>query len=226
MDANHRKRSFVSVTFGFGAMVATALAFAACSTPTTITDAWQDPSYSAGPMKNLLVFGGRMNQTNRRTLEDGFVSALSAHGVHATASYVLFPGDVPNKEQARTAAQQAGVDGVLVAVMRGAHDRATIVPGAYPDGFWGYYGGYGSGWAGDTGQVVVDTFVKFETSLWDSRGDGKMVWSAVTQTENPSSGPDFVRSLTKDVIPAMTKAGFLPVAAVSYRYPSAARPVL
>jgi hypothetical protein len=169
-------------------------------------------------MKNLLVFGGRMNQTNRRTLEDGFVAVLASHGVHATASYVLFPGDVPDKEQARTAAQQAGVDGVLVAVMRGAHDKATIVPGAYPDGFWGGY--YGPAWAADTGQIVVDTFVKFETSLWDSRGDGKMVWSAVTQTENPSSGPDFVKSLTRDVIPAMTKAGLLPPAkpanAVSY----------
>jgi hypothetical protein len=58
--------------------------------------------------------------------------------------------------------------------------------------------------------VVTDQFVKFETTLWSPSGDGKMVWSAVTQTENPSSGKDFVSSLTKSVVPALGKAGFLP----------------
>ncbi|HXN34140.1 MAG TPA: hypothetical protein VN894_19895, partial [Polyangiaceae bacterium] len=116
--------------------------------------------------------------------------------------------------------QQAGVDGVIVASMKGVSERQTYVPGAYEGGFWG--GFYGPGWGGtwDPGYVVTDRFVKFDTSLWDPSGNGKMVWSAVTQTENPSSGKDFLSSLTKSVIPAMTQAGFLPPAtkekAVSY----------
>ena len=71
-------------------------------------------------MKNIVVFGGRLNPTNRRTLEDGFVSALSTHGVRATASYTLFPGDLPGKDQARAVMQDAGVDGVIVASIGGA----------------------------------------------------------------------------------------------------------
>lgn len=116
--------------------------------------------------------------------------------------------------------QQAGVDGVIVASMKGVHERQTYVPGTYEGGFWNDY--YGPGWGGawDPGYVVTDQFVKFETSLWDPSGSGKMVWSAVTQTENPSSGKDFASSLTKSVIPAMTQGGFLPPAtkdkAVSY----------
>ncbi len=185
-----------------------------CSTssPTTISDVWRDPSYAAGPMRNLVVFGGRLAATNRRTLEDVFVSALSTHGVRATASYTVFPGELPGRDQARAVMQQAGVDGVIVASMRGVNERQTYVPGAYEGGFWG--GFYGPGWGGfwDPGYVETDEFVKFETSLWDPRGNGKLVWSAVTQTENPSSGKDFASSLTKTVVPAMARAGFLPPA--------------
>jgi len=201
--------------FGAASVGSVALLSALCggcstSTPTTMSDVWRDPSYAAGPMKNIVVFGGRLNATNRRTLEDGFVSALSTHGVRATASYTLFPGDLPGKDQARAVMQDAGVDGVIVASMKGVSERQTYVPGAYGGGFWdGYYGpGWGGAW--DPGYTVTDQFVKFETSLWDPSGSGKMVWSAVTQTENPSSGKDFASSLTKSVVPAMTQAGFLP----------------
>jgi len=186
------------------------LLLAGCSTtPTEMTTVWKDPSYAAGPMKNIVVFGGRMNATNRRTLEDGFAAALSAHGVQATPSYTLFPGDLPAKQDAQTALQKAGVDGVLVADMRGEKTQSTYVPGPYAGPFWGgYYGGWGG--AFDPGYVTTDKFVKFETSLWSPSGAGKMVWSAVTETENPSSGKDFVSSLTKSVIPSLTNAGFLP----------------
>ena len=37
-------------------------------------------------------------------------------------------------------------------------------------------------------------------------------WSAITQTENPTSGHDFVSSLTKTVVPSLAKAGFIPYA--------------
>jgi hypothetical protein len=200
-------RVSAAVTFG-----ATAVLCAACSTAasTATTDVWRDPSYAAGPMTNMVVFGGRLDETNRRTLEDGFVSALSAHGVHATQSYRLFPGELPSNEAAQRELRRLGVDGVLVATMKGRSERETYVPGAYYGGFW--TGFYGPGWGGvwDPGYTVTDTFVKFETSLWDPRGEGKMVWSAVTQTKNPSSGRDFATSLTKTVIPLLVRSGFSP----------------
>jgi len=187
---------------------ATVLSAGCTSTPTTMTDVWRDPSYAAGPMRNLVVFGGNLNATNRRTLEDGFVSALAMHGVRATASYRLFPNELPPKEEARAAVKQIGADGVLVSTMKGVNEKVTVVPGSV---FWG--GFYGPGWGGpvwDPGYIVTDDYVRFETSLWDPTGDGRMVWSAVTQTENPRSGRDFVSSLTKSVTSALVKAGLLP----------------
>ena len=196
---------------GGACMVSLAFAAAGCSsaTPTEMTNVWKDPGYTAGPMKNFFIFGGRLNATNRRTLEDGFVAALTARGVRATPSYTLFPGDYPSKEEARSAVQGGGYDGLLVASMRGANEQ-EYVPGVYTGGFWdGYYGpGWGGAW--DPGYVVTEEVVKFQTSLWDARGQGKLVWSAITETENPTSGKDFVSSLTGSVVPALAKAGFLP----------------
>jgi hypothetical protein len=191
------------------------------ATPTTISDVWRDPSFAAGPMKNLVVFGGRVNATDRRTLEDGFVAALSTHGVRATASYTLFADELPSRDQARAVMHDAGVDGVIVASMMGVNEKQTYVPGGYDVGFWNGYYGPGWGATSDPGYVVTDQFVKFETSLWDPNGNGRLVWSAVTQTENPSSGRDFASSLTKSVVPAMTRAGFLPPASLGARVLSA-----
>src|SRR5882724_5129813 len=147
-----KPRSLLGRAAAIGAVLALGCS---TSTPTEITNVWRDPSYAAGPMKNMIIFGGRLNATNRRSLEDGFVSALSSRGVHATASYTLFPDALPRQDQARAALQRNGIDGVLVASMRGKTEQPTLVPGAYAGGgFWDGY--YGPGWGGpyDPGYVV------------------------------------------------------------------------
>jgi hypothetical protein len=188
---------------------AVALAGAACSTPTAVTSEWKDPSYTAGPLHNVLVFGARLDDNQRRTLEDGFVSALNAHGVRATPSYTIFSGPLPERSEARATIQKGGFDGVLVSTMRGVKERTYVEPGAG----WGgsFYGDYwGAGWGGPAVYTQTDEYVKFETTIWDPSGDGKLIWSAVTQTENPMSGHDFTRSLVHKLMPAMLKDGVVP----------------
>jgi len=190
----------------FAGAVALALVATACSTPTTETNVWQSPTYAAGPMKNIAVFGGRMNATDRRTLEDGYVASLASHGVRATPSYSLFPGGQVPQDQAavRTLLQQRGYDGVLVSTMKGVSEQVLVAPDAGWDA--GFYGGF---WGPGPAAVETDQFVKFETTLWNA-SSGKMVWSAITQTENPTSSHDFVSSLTGKVVPSLAEAGLIP----------------
>jgi hypothetical protein len=196
----------------FGSLLALAVAILAlapaCSTPTKMSNVWRDPSYTGGPMRNIVVFGGRLSETDRRTLEDGFVAALQAHGVHATPSYSLFPGTLPSRDEARAKVQQAGFEGTLVSTLKGVNEKPTFVEGAAP-GFWdGYYGpAWGSAYG--PGYVVTEPVVRFESSLWSMEGDSRMIWSALTQTDNPTSTKNFVSSLTNDVVPALTKAGLI-----------------
>jgi hypothetical protein len=187
--------------------VALAVVAAACSTPTTETNVWRSPTYAAGPMKSIVVFGGRVNATDRRTLEDGYVSALTSYGVHATPSYSLFPqGEVP-KDQAgvRAALQQGGYDGALISTLQGVSEQVLVAPSAgWDPGFYGAYWGPGAPAYAETEQ-----FVKFETTLWNVNS-GTMVWSAVTQTPNPSSGAKFVSSLAGKIVPSLSQAGLIP----------------
>jgi len=164
-------------------------------------------------MKNIAVFGGRVDETDRRTLEDGYVTALAAYGVHATPSYVIFQhGPVPPDANAvRTTLERGGYDGALVATMKGVTERVLLPDAAWA---WGFYGGdyWGAGANSGAASAVypaTEQLVRFETALW-STDSGKLVWSANTQTGNPKSGKDFISSLTKVVVPSLAKAGVIP----------------
>jgi hypothetical protein len=189
----------------------------ACSTPTAITDVWREPNRTATPLRNVVVFAQRLTGTSRHTLEDTFAVELGAHGVRATPSYRLFPDELPSRDAVRSALQQAGFDGALVSTARGIQERTTVDPGTpWVGGFYEYYG------AGMTSvpYVWTDQYIRFESTLWDMRaGEGKMLWSAVTQTRNPSSGHDFATSLVKRVVVALGASGFVAPAATPEQPP-------
>jgi hypothetical protein len=205
------------------AVFAVVVGFAACSTSTTITQEWKSPTYAAGPMTNVLVVGARLDPAQRRTLEDDFASALRMHGVRATPSYTLFPDGMPDKAEAADVVHKNAFDGVLVSVLRGISevtyiDVRTGWSGGFFDGYWG------PGWAGPPPPPQSQEDVKFETSLWDPHGKGKLVWMAVTQTENPASGPQFGSSLVKSVAPALAKSGLIPPPTTTQPAPNAGAP--
>lgn len=197
------RRSLSLVLAGIGLSSAS---LAACSTPTQVTSSWRDPTYEAAPLRNWLVIGARVDATHRRMLEDRFAAELGAHGVRATPSYRVFATEaLPEREEARAAVASAGYDGVLVSTKKGVRETFSVEPG---DTFWG--GFYGPAWVTSPPYIDTDEYVKFETTVWDPRGEGKLVWSTVTNTVNPTSEADFVSSLTRTIVPALTKAGFLP----------------
>jgi hypothetical protein len=160
-------------------------------------------------MTNLLVIGARLDPSQRRGLEDGFASTLSMHGIRATPSYSVFPDGLPSQSAARTALQKGGFDGVLVSVLRGITEE-TFANAGWNGGFFDDY--WGPAWAAPPPPQTSEN-VKFETTLWDPHDRGQLVWSAVTQTVNPSSGPAFVSSLVNRVEAALVKARLIPPAA-------------
>jgi hypothetical protein len=198
--------ALLAPTVGIAVAAATVAAVSGCSTPTKVTDQWRDPSYAAGPMHRVVVIGLDVPPATRRLLEDRFASDLDKRGVQATASYTVFGDQLPDKETARATLASSGFDGVLVLRLQRVSDRARYVPG---DHFYGmpYTGYWGSNYYG-SGYYVTDEIVNFETSLWDLR-DGKRVWTANTRTENPSSGTDTAKSLSKKVVPELTKKGLV-----------------
>lgn len=176
---------------------------------TSVTQVWK-AQVVAAPMKSVLVFGARMDETNRRSVEDALVTGLAKHQMAAKPSYVLFPNGPPDRDTAREAVKQGGFDGLLVATLRNVTEKTTILPGTYYGGFWNNY--YGQAWGYyDPGYVLTDKVVSFETTLWDARSDERLLWSANLETRNPSeAGGDYVKSLTDGVVSSLVKNGLLP----------------
>ncbi len=179
-----------------------ALTATACSTPTTIEGSWRDPDYSAAPLRRIFVLGTMHNQANRRMLEDAYVAALSQHGVQATPSYQVFQEAQPDREAVRNFLSSQGYDGALVTQFEGMQARSSLLPGA--DFYYGY-----SGWWGTDYYVETDQYLKVETSLWNPR-TGKLIWSAASETENPTSSHDAVSSIVNRITKALTNARLIP----------------
>jgi len=190
-------------------LFATLAPLASCSsTKTSVTQVWQAPVRPAVPMRSMLVFVARMDEPNRRALEDGLVMELRRRDVNARPSYELFPGELPARAEAQALVKNQGYDGILYSTLLDVKERQTFVPGT-TGGFWTSYYGYGWGY-GSPGYVMTDEVVTFETTLWDARMEDKLVWTLLTKTLNPSSGKSFVKSLSGAVAPALEKGRLVP----------------
>jgi hypothetical protein len=177
------------------------LALVSCTTETKTTAGTRDPTYSGGTVSSALVIAARVDVSNRRILEDALVNALRARGAQSTQSYAIYPGALPGADALRENAQKAGQDTIIVSQLKRVREVAQ------PTASWvDYY----QGWAAfDLADVVTDETVVFETTVWETRS-GKMIWSASTNTTNPTSGSDFAESLTKELTKGWTNAALLP----------------
>jgi hypothetical protein len=186
-----------------------ALFFSGCES-SRIASTWNDPQYKTGPMKDVLVLSVLKNKTQRRLWEDAFVQVLEKKGMKATPSYRLYPNDVPDEKDIPNLFKD-DFDGVILVQKVNEQNRKYFVPGYYGFGwpFHRRYGWmYGSMW--DAGYIENERIVQFETSVWEPRQDGNMVFSVVTETRNPTSFRELRDDIMKLVIPKLSGGGIIP----------------
>lgn len=190
-------------------MIATfACAGSACtSTKTSVAQLWSAPITSS-PMRKMIVMAARMDEASRRSLEDSVATELRNHGVEALVSYQLFPEKLPERDRAQAMVRSTGADGILTLEFSDVAQHVTYRPGGSETQFWDGYFASGYGYPG--GYVFTDEIVNLETTLWDARKGDTVVWAAMTRTTNPSSGPNFVKSVSGKVVPSLAKEGFIP----------------
>jgi hypothetical protein len=185
-------------------LLAVTVVLAACQT-TSINSAWFDPNFSGGPMKKIDVVALGTNLANRRVAEDVFAQKLRDAGVDGVAGWTVIPDEARAAQGPFTeAVTRTGAQGLLVVRLLGVDTRTqvttTMVPTTGP--MWGgpgwgrsWGGGWGGGWggAGTFGPAMVPVqevsqydLAIVETTLYEV-ATGRPVWSANTQTFNPSS---------------------------------------
>jgi hypothetical protein len=179
-------------------VLALALCLATACASTTIANSWKNPAYGSMHPKNLLVVAMMPSPSLRGLVEDQMVAQLQNKQTLATASSRLFPSGAPiSKEKLLEASRQYGFDGILVARFVGVHQRTDYVPPTSFDTMWAF------GPVGEPGYYQTTEIARVETSLYDSRGNNPIIWSADTETFNPSSANEEVPHFVAVVVNRM-----------------------
>ena len=177
-----------------------------CGTYTKLTATWKSPDATAIRFKKILVVAQSSQVSQRRSAESHLASLIPG----STASYdVLTEEETKDVDRARAKIGAAGFDGAVVVRYVGKDTKTTYVPGTpmwgpAPYGsMWGNWG-YGWGAAYSPGYLATDTIVTLETHLYSITSD-KLIWASQSETTNPTSMNDLMKSLITSTVAAMKK---------------------
>lgn len=191
----------------------TVINFIGC-TSSRLIDVWKDQSYKPGKIKNILVIAINNNKTKRRLWEKTYVDAFHDAGVKATPSYNYYPNDVPEEKDIPNLFKD-NYDGIVLIQKVSEENRKYRVPGQlYYQPVWlGYTFGrrYVAGYriVRSPGYIEKETVTQIETTFWEPSEDGKMIWSAITESVSPTSPLKFSEEVSDLVVPKMINDGII-----------------
>lgn len=185
---------------------------AACAT-TRIDAQWQNPDFSGGKLQGaVMVVGVTRDDAARRLYEDAMSVRLGERGINATPSYRVLPaalGD-SSSQLVLDAARSAGARYVLSSglIRREVVERAIADPPGWHWDPW-YAGWYRTYWPYAYAREV-QVFERYvaSTSLAQA-GDGKVLWSARTSTEDTGDLEQEVKAFARAIVQAMADKGFV-----------------
>lgn len=203
-------------TAGRMALLLLAAALLSSCASTRFTSAWRDSGYQGPELRKIVVVGISGETAARRVFEDSFAKALGQAGVEAVPGYTLVP-DKPERpvEQLREAVEKIHADAVLVARALRSEQRLDYTPGhvrvmpGYYGGFWGYYGSA----LIEEPRFYSYRVVTIETNLWPTGKDGKVLWSATSETTDPENIQKATGELADLVIAELRKQKLIPTPA-------------
>ncbi|WP_113924823.1 hypothetical protein [Cognataquiflexum aquatile] len=195
---------------------------AGCSPSTKILGSWKSPDAETAGYSNLFVaalIGD--NFVTKKTIEDDIDELLVQKGVQAISNLELVkPGLIltnENKNQVAQEIKKSGRDGIMTIAIIDQTNETRYVPGTtsyspmYYGGGYGRFGGY-YGMYGPTtyspGYYATDKNFYVEINLYDLATE-TLVWSAQSETTNPSSIDQVAKEFAYVVVDKMIKDGII-----------------
>jgi hypothetical protein len=192
-------------------LAAVAMVLAACASATKLTSVQVAQENPRAKFRNVLVVGVVKDPAARQVYEYEMVKALQAAGVQAAASQALLPIGAPlTREALERLVAERGFDGAVVGRLVDARTAVRAVPPTGPayTGFYGY-----SGWAAPVayspGYLETTKTVVVETRVFRTAGEGAAVFSATSESVDPSSPKDVGEPLARLVVDELRKNGFV-----------------
>jgi hypothetical protein len=193
------------------ALFAVPVLFTACGSSTKVVSSWRDPetTIQQGHYKKMLCIALVKDETNRRVAEDKLATLLPGKAVESYRYLGTLPDSVDSQAmEARL--RNDGIDGIVIMRLAKQEKEVSFVPGSYPMHYaspWGYYG-YAMPYYADPGYVRTDNYYFIETNLYDM-AKGKLVWTGITSSWEPSSVSSTVEEVVNAVVRKMRDEKFL-----------------
>jgi hypothetical protein len=192
-----------------------ALAAAGCASQFEMIDVWRDPTFTSGPVRNVLVVGLRKDPVRRRLWEDAFTRELKLRGVDAAPSYQIFRDAPPDTQDVIEVVRKNGYGAVLSSVRLPDEEHSTFVAGTFsrqPVTVQDYLGRFHTYWreVQDPGHVETDDVRLVQTDIWTTSDGGRLIWSGTLRTLESVNGRAVDKAVTREIMPALAKQGLVP----------------
>lgn len=178
--------------------------------------------HSPHKYKKILVIGMSTNVAARATVEDELVYYMRLKGINAIAASSVLPPDRSIVSEPRDVQkqklQESGFDAIFAISLREKKESTKYVQGssAYaPTSFYGgYYGSFYSYYPHmytnvyQPGYYVKSEEILLNSNLFDVE-TGKLLWSAQSDTTDPSSLDNFANSYARSMTAHLLKRKIL-----------------
>jgi hypothetical protein len=189
------------------ASCALVLLLAAACASTTLVSAWQNPAYTGGPIKKVMIIGLGATPGGRAEFENDMADALADAGVIGVSSSGYFAdASELTRDAVRAWVIRDGYQGVLVTRLESVQQTQTVVAPQYTD-LWGYWGYYGV--AVTPGYVVDNTKLRISSDLFAAPA-GQVIYTAELKSVDPDSRQKLIHELVELLVTDLTKRGLLP----------------
>jgi hypothetical protein len=189
-----------------GALALAVAALALACTSTRLNSVYVAPGYAGGAFERLMIVGLAESEGGRVQYENAFADKLAALGLIGIGSANVFPSrEELTREKVGAWVREQGIRGVLVTRVQHVKREQRYVP---PTTTWDLYSYHGY-WASSPGYVIEETTLILETSLFDA-ADGKLVYTAVSESFQPSSREQVVREVVAALMKDLQERGLLP----------------
>jgi hypothetical protein len=193
---------------------------AACSTGTSVTGAWQGEK-TRTTYDHVLVVGVSANSRVRRSFEVALSELLRKGGTKATAAVQAADGaTVPTAENVAALARSTGADAVLVtrlAARKIAAKESETRVGVKTQQPTNLNGGAGLvelfsleyNEYEEPGELTAKSTVVVESSLYDQRQDGRLVYVVTTTAQYREDRDDVIASVTGAIAGQLRREGLV-----------------
>lgn len=203
-------------------LIVAALIFmiASCSS-TMITSSWKSPEATNLSSKKIMVIAllPDKNRELQKSMEAQLVNELKEKGVQALSAFATFgPKYFPqNEEEALNKLQDNGIHAVLTIVLLNKDKDKQFNPGnvsIYPVGYYrSWFGYYQTVYnrVYTPGYYTSNTKFFWESNLYDLdvKNGEKLLYSAQSQSFNPSSISKLATEYSNKIVNDMAKQGLL-----------------